>query len=72
MSSLLGQTTSFAYLEFAASRLQACGHEAEIVTSSATGQMALRVDGVEQSIQDIARMLAPGASGLRAGASLPV
>ena len=71
MSSFLGRTTSFAYLEFAANRLQACGHAAEIVASAANGQMALRVDGVEQSVQDISRMLTASAAGFRAGLSFP-
>lgn len=58
MSSFLSRTTSFAYLEFAASRLQAEGRTAEIVTSTATGAPVLWVDGVEQSEQDVSRLLA--------------
>ena len=57
MSSFLSRTTSFAYLEFAASRLQAEGHTAEIVTSAATGEAMLRVDGVEHNEHDVSRLL---------------
>ena len=67
MSSFLSRTTSFAYLEFAATRLQAEGHTAEIVTSAVTGDMALRVDGVEQSEQDISRLLAARLNGPEPG-----
>ena len=72
MSSFLDGTTSLAYLEFAAARLQANGYFAEIVTSESTGRMVLRVDGVERSLQDISRLLAPSSAARRAQLALPV
>jgi hypothetical protein len=58
VSSFLSRTTAFAYLEFAANRLQAEGHTAEIVRSSTNGGMALVVDGVEQTEDNLTKLLA--------------
>lgn len=58
MSSFLSRTTSLAYLEFAAIRLQAEGHATEIVTSAVTGQTVLRVNGIEHGERDVSRLLA--------------
>ncbi|HLG86581.1 MAG TPA: hypothetical protein VKZ79_05225 [Alphaproteobacteria bacterium] len=71
MSSFLDGTTSLAYLEFAAARLQASGYLAEIVMSPATGRTVLRVDGAERSLQDISKLLAPGMADRRSGIPLP-
>ena len=70
MSSFLDGTTSLAYLEFAAARLQASGYAAEIVNSPTTGRTVLRVDGVERSLQDISKLLAPSMTGRRAETAL--
>ena len=72
MSSFLDGTTSFAYLEFAAARLQASGYAAEIITSPSTGRMVLRVNGVERSLQDISRLLAPRAANRGAQQAFPI
>ncbi len=58
MSSFLSRTTAFAYLEFAATKLQAEGHTAEIVPSTTHGGMALVVDGVEQTEDNLTKLLA--------------
>jgi len=63
MSSFSGRTTAIAYLEYAAARLQARGHATEIVTDSASGRMAIRVDGVLKSADEVSKMLAPEPSG---------
>ena len=70
MSSFLDGTTSLAYLEFAAARLQASGYAAEIVTSPVTGRTVLRVDGVERSLQDISKLLVPESAARRAQMAL--
>ena len=59
MSSFLSQTTAMAYLEYAAARLQACGHATEIVAAPATGKLALRVDGVICPVDEVSKLLGP-------------